>query len=32
MLNSAGGVMSTAEIVERPLYSVDSGPSMAPVS
>ncbi len=32
MLNSAGGVMSTSEIVERPLYSVDSGPSMAPVS
>lgn len=32
MLNSAGGVMSTTEIVERPLYSVDSGPSMAPVS
>ena len=32
MLNSAGGVMSTTEIVDRPLYSVDSGPSMAPVS
>ncbi len=32
MLNSSGGVMSTTEIVERPLYSVDSGPSMAPVS
>jgi N-methylhydantoinase A len=32
MLNAAGGVMSTAEIVKRPLYSVDSGPSMAPVS
>ena len=32
MVNSAGGVMSTDEIVERPLYSLDSGPSMAPVS
>lgn len=32
MLNSSGGVMSTTEIVNRPLYSVDSGPSMAPVS
>ncbi len=32
MLNSAGGVMSTGEIVNRPLYSVDSGPSMAPVA
>ena len=32
MVNSAGGVMSTAEIVDRPLYSLDSGPSMAPVS
>lgn len=32
MVNSAGGVMSTNEIVERPLYSLDSGPSMAPVS
>lgn len=32
MVNSAGGVMSTNEIVDRPLYSLDSGPSMAPVS
>jgi N-methylhydantoinase A len=32
MLNSSGGVMSTAEMVRRPLYSIDSGPSMAPVS
>ncbi|HMM06678.1 MAG TPA: hydantoinase/oxoprolinase family protein [Clostridiales bacterium] len=32
MLNSSGGVMSTAEIVNRPLYSIDSGPSTAPVS
>lgn len=32
MLNASGGVMSTEEIVERPLYSIDSGPSMAPVS
>jgi len=32
MLNSSGGVMSTTEIVNRPIYSVDSGPSMAPVS
>ncbi|WP_010244412.1 hydantoinase/oxoprolinase family protein [Acetivibrio cellulolyticus] len=32
MLNSSGGVMSTKEIVGRPIFSVDSGPSMAPVS
>lgn len=32
MLNSAGGVMSAGEIVEKPLYSIDSGPAMAPVS
>lgn len=32
MLNSSGGVMSTAEIVSRPLYTIDSGPSTAPVS
>jgi N-methylhydantoinase A len=32
MLNSSGGIMSTSEIVKRPLFSVDSGPSMAPVS
>ena len=32
MLNAAGGVMSTNEIVNRPLYSVDSGPSMAPIA
>ncbi|MDR3072427.1 MAG: hydantoinase/oxoprolinase family protein [Clostridiales Family XIII bacterium] len=32
MLNSIGGVMSTAEIVKKPIYSIDSGPAMAPVS
>ncbi len=32
MLNSSGGVMGTKEIVERPLYSIDSGPAMAPVA
>ncbi|MEG0903760.1 MAG: hydantoinase/oxoprolinase family protein [Lachnospiraceae bacterium] len=32
MLNASGGVMSTEEIVDCPLYSVDSGPSMGPVS
>lgn len=32
MLNSSGGIMGTKEIVERPLYSVDSGPAMAPVA
>jgi N-methylhydantoinase A len=32
MLNSIGGVMSTEEIVKRPLYSIDSGPAMAPVA
>ena len=32
MLNAYGGVMSTEEISERPLYSIDSGPSVAPVA
>lgn len=32
MLNSSGGVLGTKEIVERPLYSIDSGPAMAPVA
>lgn len=32
MLNSSGGVMGTKEIAERPLYSIDSGPAMAPVA
>lgn len=32
MLNSSGGIMGTKEIVERPLYSIDSGPAMAPVA
>ncbi len=31
MLNSSGGVSSAAEISSRPLYSIDSGPSMAPI-
>ena len=32
MLNTAGGIMSASEIVKKPLYSLDSGPSMAPVA
>lgn len=32
MLNSTGGVVSTAEIVARPLYTLDSGPALAPVA
>ncbi|MDR0570171.1 MAG: hydantoinase/oxoprolinase family protein [Clostridiales Family XIII bacterium] len=32
MLNSSGGVMSTAEIERMPLFSIDSGPAMAPVA
>jgi len=32
MLNSCGGVMSTTEIVRKPIYTIDSGPAMAPVS
>ncbi|WP_294376663.1 hydantoinase/oxoprolinase family protein [uncultured Clostridium sp.] len=32
MLNAYGGVMRTADIVERPLNSVDSGPAMAPIA
>jgi N-methylhydantoinase A len=32
MLNSSGGIMGTKEIVEKPLYSIDSGPAMAPVA
>jgi len=32
MLNSTGGVVSADELVARPLYSIDSGPSMAPVA
>lgn len=31
MLNSSGGVSSAAEISARPLYSIDSGPAMAPI-
>ena len=29
---SFGGVMSVAELVERPIYSIRSGPSMAPIA
>jgi len=32
MLNSFGGLMTTKEIGERPLYSIDSGPSLAPIA
>lgn len=32
MLNSYGGVMSTKEISQQPLYSIDSGPAVAPVA
>jgi N-methylhydantoinase A len=30
MLTSSGGVMSTDELMQKPIYSVDSGPSLAP--
>ncbi|MCJ7792333.1 MAG: hydantoinase/oxoprolinase family protein [Dehalococcoidia bacterium] len=30
--NSSGGVMSLEELVEKPIYSIDSGPAMAPVA
>ncbi|MDR2035291.1 MAG: hydantoinase/oxoprolinase family protein [Coriobacteriales bacterium] len=32
LLNCAGGIMDASEIVQKPLYSLDSGPSMAPVA
>ncbi|MDR0425348.1 MAG: hydantoinase/oxoprolinase family protein [Clostridiales Family XIII bacterium] len=32
MLNASGGVMSAEEIVSKPLYTIDSGPAMAPVA
>ena len=32
MLNAYGGVMSPEEISKTPLYSIDSGPAMAPVA
>ncbi|MCJ7792341.1 MAG: hydantoinase/oxoprolinase family protein [Dehalococcoidia bacterium] len=32
MLTSSGGVISVEEIVDRPIYSVDNGPAMAPVA
>lgn len=31
MLNSSGGVSNADEISARPLYSIDSGPAMAPI-
>ena len=32
MLTSSGGVMSTGEIVQKPIYTVDCGPSLAPAA
>ena len=32
MLTSTGGVMSTEELVEKPIYSIDCGPSLAPAA
>ena len=32
VLTSFGGVLGVGEVVERPIYSVNSGPSMAPVA
>jgi N-methylhydantoinase A len=32
MLTSSGGVMSTDEIMEKPIYTVDCGPSLAPAA
>ena len=32
MLTSTGGVMSTEELVEKPIYSIDCGPSLAPTA
>jgi N-methylhydantoinase A len=32
MLTSTGGVMSAEEMIEKPIYSVDCGPSLAPTA
>ncbi|AGL02209.1 hydantoinase/oxoprolinase family protein [Desulfoscipio gibsoniae] len=32
MLNSSGGIVTADELVYRPLYAIDSGPAMAPVT
>jgi N-methylhydantoinase A len=32
MLTSTGGVMSSQELVEKPIYSIDCGPSLAPTA
>jgi len=32
MLTSTGGVMSSEELVEKPIYSIDCGPSLAPTA
>ena len=32
MLTSTGGVMSSEELIEKPIYSVDCGPSLAPTA
>jgi N-methylhydantoinase A len=32
MLTAAGGVISAAELLEKPIYSVDCGPSLAPTA
>lgn len=32
MLSSSGGVMSTNELLARPIYSIDCGPALAPIA
>jgi len=32
MLSSSGGVLSTEELVARPIYSIDCGPALAPIA
>jgi len=32
MLNSSGGIVTAGELVLRPLYAIDSGPALAPVT
>lgn len=32
MLSSNGGIMSTKELEERPIYSIDCGPALAPIA
>ncbi|MEH7380433.1 hydantoinase/oxoprolinase family protein [Bacillus sp. JJ1533] len=32
LINSAGGIMGIEEMIKKPIYSIDSGPTMAPVA